>query len=168
MFVLINGSFGIGKTTVARELRARLKAAIYDPEIAGLALQRLPGLRVPDFQDLPAWRRLTVAGAKAVGWFRPIVIIPMAFSNRSYLDEVRDGLLRTKRPVSHFCLTAPLPIIQERIAKRGTRDDGERSWVLRRAEECCTAHEDRAFAIHIPTEARSPAAIADDIVSQLG
>lgn len=34
--ILINGSFGVGKTSVARALRARLAhSAIYDPEVVG-------------------------------------------------------------------------------------------------------------------------------------
>jgi hypothetical protein len=64
MFISINGAFGIGKSTVARELRSLLpQSAIFDPEWVGLALQRMPGPRISDFQDLASWRRLTVIGA---------------------------------------------------------------------------------------------------------
>ena len=41
MFVLINGAFGIGKSTVARELGSLLpRSVIFDPEWVGLGLQR--------------------------------------------------------------------------------------------------------------------------------
>jgi hypothetical protein len=43
MVVLINGSFGVGKSTVAGLLRDRLPgSAVYDPERVGWVLQRLP------------------------------------------------------------------------------------------------------------------------------
>jgi MoxR-like ATPase len=56
VIILLNGAFGIGKTTVARLLAPRLKRAVrFNPEIIGSALQRtarLFGRKVYDFQDL--------------------------------------------------------------------------------------------------------------------
>ena len=53
MFVLINGAFGVGKSTVARELRSLVpRSVIFDPEWVGPALQRIPGQGVSDFQDI--------------------------------------------------------------------------------------------------------------------
>src|SRR5258708_35990199 len=119
MLVLINGSFGFGKSTVARELRSLLpRSVIFDPEWVGLALQRIPGRRAPDFQDLASWRRLTVAGARCVGADRTHIIIPMAFSNSAYLDEVRACLVTTGRPGQPFCRTAPLAVVRERLTAR--------------------------------------------------
>src|SRR5262245_33948031 len=43
MILMINGSFGVGKTTIAKLLRASLPgSAIYDPEWAGFIFRRLP------------------------------------------------------------------------------------------------------------------------------
>jgi hypothetical protein len=45
MIVMLNGSFGIGKTTVAKLLRNSLPGSVmYDPEWAGSVLMRLPSL----------------------------------------------------------------------------------------------------------------------------
>ena len=42
MVVFINGSFGIGKTTVARLLAAQLpNSSVFDPEHIGVVLSRL-------------------------------------------------------------------------------------------------------------------------------
>lgn len=162
MYLLINGAFGVGKSTVARELRSLLpRAAVFDPEWVGLALHRLPGGRVSDFQHLASWRRLTVLGARFVGSFRSPVIIPMAFSELAYLQEVRSGLARSGRPVLHFCLTAPLEVIRGRLEGRGELlRDPRYTWVHRRAAECHVAHQASDFSVHVPTEAQSPSAIA--------
>jgi len=59
MLLWINGPFGGGKSTTARELQSRLPGSlICDPELLGLGLQRMlpPELR-SDFQDFPAWRQ---------------------------------------------------------------------------------------------------------------
>ena len=61
--MFLNGAFGIGKTTVARALVKRLpRAVLFDPEPIGVLLQRFR--RVDDFQDLRAWRRLTIFGIR--------------------------------------------------------------------------------------------------------
>ena len=71
--VLINGSFGVGKTSVARDLRRRISGSvIYDPEWTGWAIQRLPswvylsGDDTDDFQDVNLWRSSVVAGIELV------------------------------------------------------------------------------------------------------
>lgn len=60
MYVLLNGAFGVGKTTVAHELSRQLPgAAIFDPEWIGFVLRRLPGYARSDYQHLASWRRLS-------------------------------------------------------------------------------------------------------------
>lgn len=97
MILLLNGAFGIGKTTVARALGRRLPhSLVFDPEPIGVALQRaarLAGRNVDDFQDLPSWRALTVTGLRVARVFWPRILVPMAFSNTTYLDEIRASSL---------------------------------------------------------------------------
>src|SRR4051794_32888072 len=66
MVILINGAFGVGKTTVARRLRKRIGGGIlFNPEWLGSVLMRLPrfvrmkGRGTGDFQDIELWRSLT-------------------------------------------------------------------------------------------------------------
>ncbi len=170
MYVLLNGAFGIGKTTVARELLPRLpRSAIFDPEWIGFVLRRIPGYARSDYQHLAAWRRLSIAGARAVGAFRPTVIVPMAFSELRYLDEVRAGLASSGRPVLHFCLTAPLDVVQGRLAGRGEpAGDPSFAWVHRRAAECCQAHEDPRFEVHVPAADADAQTLAAHLANRIG
>lgn len=157
MIIWLNGAFGIGKTTVARMLAKRLPGAIvYDPELVGMALQRMTR-RVDDFQDLRAWRRLTIAGVRLMRRLRPIVIVPMAISNPAYLEELRRGI-----DARWFCLVAPEEVVHARLRDRG----GDAEWSYRRASECCVAHRNACFGEHIDAT-RTPEEIVDRLLAAL-
>jgi broad-specificity NMP kinase len=176
MVVIINGSFGVGKTTVAGLLRDALpRSIVYNPEWVGLTLRRLPkwvglkGAGTDDFQDIEAWRRLTVAG---VGMFRLLtngeVLIPMAFSRRDYFDEVVAGIRRHEPRTRVFCLLASLPTIRRRLAGRGTKIEGPGSeWMARRIVECVEAHRDPHFGEPVNTEGRSAREVAEQIIRMM-
>jgi hypothetical protein len=176
MIVLINGSFGVGKSTVAKLLRRALPgSAVYDPEWAGSVLMRLPGwikLRgsgTDDFQDIALWRRSAVAGTRLFRLFAPgPVIVPMTFSRRAYFDEVVTGVRRLSPELRVFCLKASLPTIKNRLARRGTRAEGPvAEWLARRIEECADAHRDPHFGEPVDTEGRSAREVAEEIVRRL-
>jgi hypothetical protein len=169
----LNGAFGIGKSTVARSLRGKLpKTVIYDPEIVGFVLRRLPrwvplkGRDTGDYQDMPLWRELTVSGIRLarVGWQN--IIVPMAFSNFSYLSSVREKVRKYEPEIHHFCLVAPFEAVEERLLKRGS-DPVSSAWEFRRARECCEAHAGIDFREHVPTAQRSVDAVVEDLLSRL-
>jgi predicted kinase len=168
VILLLNGAFGVGKTTVARSLVKRLpRAVLFDPEIIGIVLQRgarLAGRQVNDFQDLPSWRRLTVIGLRAIRLLYPNIVVPMAFSEVGYLQEIRSAITRFEPRVLHFCLVAPVEVVHERLRLRGA-DPVRAAWEYRRASECCMAHERKEFARHIATADRDPDEIAEELVS---
>ena len=176
MIVLINGSFGAGKTTVARLLRGALPgSAIYDPEWAGLFLMRLSRWATlgragaKDFQDIRLWRRSAVAGVKLCRSFVPgPVIVPMTFSHRPYFDEVLAGLGHLDPEVRVFCLKAALPTVKKRLAGRGTKIEGPGAeWMARRIVECAEAHRDPHFGEPVETEDRSAREVAADVTERL-
>ena len=167
MILLLNGAFGVGKTTVARSLVKHLpRAVLFDPEIIGIALQRgarLAGREVNDFQDLPSWRRLAVIGLRAIRLFYPNVVVPMAFSDVGYLQEIRAAITRFEPRVLHFCLVAPVEVVHERLRLRGA-DPVRTAWEYRRAAECCIAHTSAEFARHIVTADRDADEIAEELL----
>lgn len=163
VYILLNGSFGVGKSSVARALRGMLSSAVIaDPEWIGVALQRVFRRHRDDFQSDPVWRRLAIAWIRLRGAFGSTVIVPLACSNVTYLEELRAGLARGGNHVRHFCLTAPVGTIRERLERRGEPlHDPRWGWVHRRAEECCAVHALPAFAEQIPTEDRLPGQVAE-------
>lgn len=174
MFVLLNGAFGVGKTTVAQLLaRAIDDATVYDPERIGAVLQRVPGVvlghrgRPDDFQNLWQWRRLIVVGARVARWRATTVIVPMAFSRIDYFAAFKNALAE-RDDVRAFCLRAPLAVIEQRLAVRAA-DEGTQidTWAVRRAGECCAVHDDPAFGQPIDATA-SPADVAAAIRAALG
>jgi predicted kinase len=169
VFVLINGAFGIGKTTVARRVRALLPGAVlFDPEWIGFALRRLPGVPKTDgYQNLRSWRRLSILGARALGSVSRVVLLPMSFSDPAVLAEIRSGLTAGGRPVHHFCLVAPLDVVQARLTCRGEPiDDPRWTWVHRRAAECVVAHRGAEFATPTST-IESPDRVAADLAARI-
>ena len=150
MFVLLNGAFGIGKTTAAKAMVAQLaSASIYDPEPLGVALQRASVWTgrggVDDFQDLSSWRRLIPWAARWRHRGVDMVITPMAFSNLAYFEGLA-AALSTSAPVLKLCLVAPIEVVRARLEARArTEGTPVDAWALRRAEECCRVHGSSAF-----------------------
>ncbi|HZS04710.1 MAG TPA: AAA family ATPase [Blastocatellia bacterium] len=176
MIVLINGSFGAGKTTVAKLLRDSLAGSvIYDPERAGIVLMRLPklirlkGSGSDDFQNIDLWRKSAVAGTALFRRFtRGPVIVPMTFSHRPWFDEVITGLRRLDPDLRVFCLKASLETIKERLVGRGTKIEGPGAeWIARRITECVEAHHDSHFGEPVDTEDRPAREVAEDLIRRL-
>ncbi|MER6012217.1 NUDIX hydrolase [Streptomyces bluensis] len=124
MIVWINGAFGAGKTTTARELIELIpNSTLFDPEVIGGALTHLlPAKRlaeVGDFQDLSSWRRLVVDTAAALlAELGGTLVVPMTLLRQDYRDEIFGGLASRRIPVLHVLLAPAETILRERIADR--------------------------------------------------
>jgi hypothetical protein len=175
--ILVNGAFGVGKTTVARHLRRALRGSVvYDPEVVGWFIRRRPpwihlrGEGSDDYQDIALWRRSTVLGVTLVrSLSRGPVIVPMAFGRLEYLQEVTGGIAARGRDVRVFCLRARMPTIVARLRRRGTlgtaAGDG---WIVRKARQCVEAHEHPAFGEPIDADTASAPEVARTILRKLG
>jgi predicted kinase len=157
VFILLNGSFGIGKTTTSKLLAQQLPdAAISDPEHIGYVLRRMPawtlGLKAQpaDYQDMALWRGLIVHQARLVHRRAKAVIVPMAFTNRDYLDAF-SGALEKIAPVKRICLVAPLEVIHARLLQRAMAEGraGLTAFERQRSAECVAAHAGPAFGAKV-------------------
>lgn len=129
MIVWINGAFGAGKTSAARELIELIpNSTLFDPEVIGGGLARLlPPKRlaeVSDFQDLPIWRRLVIDTAAALlAEVGGVLVVPMTLLRQEYRDEIFGGLAARRIPVRHVLLAPDETILRERIAGRDVPPD---------------------------------------------
>lgn len=151
MIVWINGAFGAGKTSAARELIDLIPhSTFYDPELIGGGLRYLlPQKRlaeVTDYQDLPIWRRLVVDTAAALLAEVPgVLVVPMTLLRQEYRDEIFGGLASRRIPVRHVLLSPEETILRQRIADReDVPDDPEagervRQWAYEHIDPYRTA-----------------------------
>jgi 8-oxo-dGTP pyrophosphatase MutT (NUDIX family) len=134
VIVWINGAFGAGKTSTARELIDLIPSStLFDPELIGANLRHLlPAKRlaeVGDYQDLPIWRRLVVDTAAALlAELGGVLVAPMTVLRQEYRDEIFGGLAARRIAVRHVLLAPDETILRERIAAREEfPDDPEES-----------------------------------------
>jgi hypothetical protein len=161
VIILINGPFGIGKTTVSRVLVNHLGAAIYDPERLGFVLRRI--LSMTDYQDHAAWRRLTVIGARLVRLRHKRLVVPMTLWRREYFAEIAGGLRRADESFYPFRLTADAEALRARILS----STEARQWRLDHLDEGVATFSDPYFGLEIRTEHKRPDEIAREICERL-
>src|SRR5947209_4522645 len=110
MIPFINGSFGVGKSTVAELLVKRIpNSMLYDPEEAGICLRHIvrPNERFEDFHYLPIWCTLTVTHARLLKQtYGRTLNMPMTVCYEPYLHEIMYGLRQFEPDLLHVCLTA--------------------------------------------------------------
>lgn len=172
MIIMLNGAFGVGKTTTAKRLAAALpNAMIYDPEIIGYVIKRLNavvrlrGGHTNDYQDIVVWRTLTVKTARVLRrCSRRPLIVPMTLAWPEYFHEITAGLRAVDPDLHHFCLTASFTTIQQRLLTRG---DQEGSWTLQQTQRCIDTLQTAEYVQHIDTEQRNVDEVVQMILAQL-
>jgi adenylate kinase family enzyme len=158
MIILINGAFGVGKTTVANKLLENLdNFMLYDPEEIGFMLRHL----IPDeikkddeqtdnFQDLEMWRSLTVSVAEQLlRTYGKNLIVPMTIYNKDYFECIFNGFKKIDEQSYHFCLTAKKETIHQRLLQRG---ETEGNWCFQQTDKCLAAFEGNFFEKFISTD----------------
>ncbi|MBM9510653.1 AAA family ATPase [Actinacidiphila acididurans] len=117
MIIWLNGTFGAGKTTTAKELAARIPdARIFDAEKVGEMLWHVLGVPERDFQDFPPWRGLVVETARQLlDYVGGTLVVPQTVLVEQYWQEIRAGLREAGIPVHHFLLHTSQDRLVERI-----------------------------------------------------
>jgi gluconate kinase len=164
MIVLINGGFGVGKTTTALLLLDRIAPSLlYDPEKIGFAVRAILRDVAPadDFQDYPEWRALTVDAARQLRAHRNhALIVPMTVLRRDYFTEITDGLRAIDPDLRLLRLTASEETLRRRILARPD-NEGPHEWALSHLPAVLRAMADPLFGVEVLTENRTPAEVAE-------
>jgi AAA domain len=176
MIIWLNGPFGAGKTTLAEKLRERRPGSLlFDPEEIGFVVKTMvPPADSGDYQDLPIWRRLTVATLLEVRSVYPQdIIVPMTLVQPDYLEEILGRLRRQEEEVMHVSLTLDERLLRARIAEQTmspepTRDHDIREWRLAQVERCLSArHKMPRGTRFLDSGIESPDSLADIVVEWL-
>jgi deoxyadenosine/deoxycytidine kinase len=155
---MINGAFGVGKTTVASKLLERMpNSMLYDPEEVGYMLRNIITEEIKEeheqtdnFQDLSLWKKLVVQVAQGLKTkYNRNLIVPMTINNKDYFRYIYDGFKELDNETYHFCLIAKEETIYERLKKRG---ETEGNWCFQQTKKCVDGFQDECFQEFIWTE----------------
>lgn len=133
MIIWLNGTFGAGKTTTAKEVTSLLPdSRLFDTEKVGEMLWHVLGVPDRDFQDFPPWRGLVVETARQVlDHVGGTLVVTQTVLVEPYWREIHDGLTRAGIPVHHVLLHTDRDTLVERI-ETGSKPEsaGARQWRL--------------------------------------
>ncbi|HEU5420671.1 MAG TPA: AAA family ATPase [Streptosporangiaceae bacterium] len=118
MIIWLNGTFGAGKTTTARQLVTRLEnARLFDAELVGyLLLEALDDHKVRDFQDLPPWRELVPVVTEKIARFTgQHLIATQTVLSQDYWAELTWGFSATSLDIFHVLLHVDSDALTARI-----------------------------------------------------
>jgi hypothetical protein len=131
--IWLNGTFGAGKTSTAKELTALLpEARLFDAEQVGYMLRHVLGTEpVKDFQEWRPWRGLVVeTAAQVLDYVGGTLVVVQSVLVEEYWAEIRDGLGRSGIPLRHFVLHADREALSRRIEADEVEPERTRRWRL--------------------------------------
>ena len=173
MIIMINGAFGVGKTTVSLELLKLIENSIlYDPEEIGFMLRNILPSEIQrkeantgDFQDFDLWKEVTVYLALAlISKYKKNLIVPMTIRNFEYFQYILEGFKEIDEQTYHFCLLADKTTIFDRLRVRG---EAENNWCFQQTEKCIQAYQEHNFAEYIHTENKPIGTVVKEILDIL-
>jgi len=160
MILWINGSFGVGKTTISEELNKLIEGSfVYDPEKIGSFLRDNIPSNYNDFQDYELWRVLNFEILKQLVEDYKVVIVPMTMTNKQYYEEIIGKLEKNNIKIKHLILTAS----KENIFKRLDFREDTTEWSYQQVDRCLQAFENEIIGENISTDNKS----IEDIVKEI-
>ncbi|MET3803529.1 hypothetical protein ABIB25_000513 [Nakamurella sp. UYEF19] len=177
MIVWIDGAFGAGKSTLARQLHRRLPEALaFDPQCVGAILvTSAPPAPSGDFQDLPLWRKLVADFVIGLADdYGQMLIVPMTLVNPHHRGEIFGLIKKSGHELLHVFLEVPADELRRRIDAQilvdddWVRDGGARAFRHRKVERCVAARESlTGDTLVLRGDRHTPAGLADLVVAAI-
>jgi tRNA uridine 5-carbamoylmethylation protein Kti12 len=173
VIVMINGSFGVGKTTTAEKLLSLIpNSMVFDPEEVGYMLRKIvtedmrsEEEKTDDFQDLELWRILVVKVANELKLkYNKHLIVPMTIYKLQNYEYIYNGFKNIDKELYHFCLIASEQTLFKRLTERGDKPGG---WTFKQSEKCMNILRDNRFEEHIVTDNLDKNEIIDKILKRV-
>lgn len=168
MIYWINGPYGVGKTTIAKLLKERLKKAyIFDPELVGNAIRdNYPKeLFKETFEEYPLWLETNYKLLSDIyNKYDGDIIVPMTLlREESYLQIIKrlqdDGV-----DIFYIFLDGDKQTLHHRMVELGREEpDG---WCVKHIPICLNVQKEERHARHINTAGKTPEEIVDNILKQ--
>lgn len=166
MILWISGAYGVGKSTLAEALAARMEnALIFDAEEVGNAVRG----NYPDcpygyiFEDYPLWAEICYRLLKDIHErFHKDILVPMTLlREKSYgiFQRLRDANIKTELMI----LEADRQTIHDRILKRG---EEEGCWCMENMDLAMTGAA-ALPGIHISTTGRTIEELTQELFARL-
>lgn len=167
MIYWINGSYGVGKSTIADCLKRRLgKAHIFDAEEVGNAVRDNYPKECREsviFEGYELWREMNYLLLRDISEkFQGDVIVPMTLVLDESCHDILCRLQADGFQVEHIILDADWQTIHDRILSRGEDED---CWCMANIQMCLDVHCKWLDALHINTADRTPEQIVNEILS---
>lgn len=160
MILWINGSFGVGKTTIAEELnKATNDSFLYDPEKIGALLRDNLRYNYDDFQDYYLWRKINFEILLDLSKHYEMIIVPMTLTNIDYYNEIINELIKKGIEVKHIILTASKETIFDRLDKR----EDATPWAYEQVDRCIKAFNEDIQGEKIVTDNKN----INEVVQQI-
>jgi chloramphenicol 3-O-phosphotransferase len=118
VIIWLNGAFGAGKTTTAKELVTIMPGArLFDPEMVGyLLMECLKDHDFSDFQELLPWRTLVPVVTSEIARFTgQHLIATQTVLNEGYWKELQQGFNQNSLEVLHVVLHVDSGVLAHRI-----------------------------------------------------
>ena len=165
MIYWINGAYGVGKSTIALELKKKLKKAIiYDAEEIGNAIRaNYPkSLYSVLFDGYLLWRETNYKLLKDIqSKYNGDIIVPITLIKEESYEEIINKLKNDSIPLTHILLEADYETIHDCILNRG---EEENCWCMKNINMCFNTFKKVTNAIRINTINKTPKEIVKEII----
>ncbi len=167
MIYWLNGAYGVGKTTVARQLvKVVRNGHLFDPELIGDGIRdNYPeSLFCETYEQYPLWLELCRKLLRDLdARYDGDLVVPMTLLKTASYEAIIGELKDDGVDVRYLWLDADEQTLSHRLIDLGHEKPD--SWCVRHIPICLAAQWEDRFAEHIDTVGKTPERIAGEIIA---